>query len=613
MADLVLVGDSGRTWPVGDLIEQGAEGTVFDVVSDDPPRVVKISRGPLDDAALQSECDTYRLLAREGLFGVFPAVFDVGRTTEGRTFVVLEHAGQSLHEWGPTASLADVLETFAVAARTVDRAQGVTLDGLCLVHRDIKPGNLMRRQVASPEVLLIDLGVARSRRATPTQLQSMVGTRGFAPIDQLLGRQCDPDPTWDRFALGASLYQVLCGDTPKAVTLAEAFLTHNGRDLRTLSQLRDDQLTADQSDQLEALAPLPLDQLVDLRRLRFLTADDLDRLQRELAGRLHDRPQLVRPVLDHLVAALRLVMAPDPRHRAPDLHGFAAHLRAAAALLAAGPLPQAPRRRSRLPLLLAAATLLSVPVAAMMRDGDPAPSLPALVVPAGAGSASLAVMTTELTQGQARALLGEEPWLGDQLVGTRNLGPCSTWRGQDLLGDALPAVCIDFDTALRLANAASAADGLQPAYVFDDGWSWDRSANGWRLPTETEWETAASAGVHEVWSGPAEDPCAVANLYDATGHAALHSRSRAAPCDDGFAGPAPAGSLAPNAWGLHDMSGNVWEWCWDLDGSRRVRKGGSWASRPSDSHVFAHNSAGSEVRLNNAGVRFVRTVSLEEE
>jgi formylglycine-generating enzyme required for sulfatase activity len=152
-------------------------------------------------------------------------------------------------------------------------------------------------------------------------------------------------------------------------------------------------------------------------------------------------------------------------------------------------------------------------------------------------------------------------------------------------------------------------------------WLAKRTGKGYRLPTEAEWEYAARAGTRgsRFWeTGDAEDseaPCRFANGQDRTldesGYfneptkRALESQGLWAPfkCADGHVNTAPIGTLEPNAWGLHDVLGNVWEWVQDcyedtyegapVDGSAlepaspepcgaRVVRGGSWFNGPRD-------------------------------
>ena len=116
-------------------------------------------------------------------------------------------------------------------------------------------------------------------------------------------------------------------------------------------------------------------------------------------------------------------------------------------------------------------------------------------------------------------------------------------------------------------------------------WLNARTGGGYRLPTESEWEYAARAGSESKYS-----------WGDFIGNNRANCASGRDGCGDKWGNTAPVGSFAPNAWGLHDMHGNVWEWvedCWkssyvgapsdgsarrDEDCSLRVIRGGSWGS-----------------------------------
>ena len=141
-----------------------------------------------------------------------------------------------------------------------------------------------------------------------------------------------------------------------------------------------------------------------------------------------------------------------------------------------------------------------------------------------------------------------------------------------------PAINVTWTDAVEYCNWRSRKDGLAPAYILDGGRvTCDWTAEGYRLPTEAEWEYAARGGRKtrgNPYSGGG-DPETVA-WYS------LNSGNRSH----------PVGGKAPNELGLLDMSGNVWEWCWDWyagypagrasdprgpDGAAlRVVRGGAW-------------------------------------
>jgi formylglycine-generating enzyme required for sulfatase activity len=148
--------------------------------------------------------------------------------------------------------------------------------------------------------------------------------------------------------------------------------------------------------------------------------------------------------------------------------------------------------------------------------------------------------------------------------------------------DDRPVNNVSWLDAVRFCNELSAREGLTPCYRFDgDDVTWDRTAGGYRLLTEAEWEYACRAGTTTRWSfGDAEDLLPE--------HAWFEGNSERT--------PQPVGGKRANAWGLHDMHGNVWEWCWDwygrysaaaaadpmgpAEGEGRVLRGGAFDGPP---------------------------------
>lgn len=154
--------------------------------------------------------------------------------------------------------------------------------------------------------------------------------------------------------------------------------------------------------------------------------------------------------------------------------------------------------------------------------------------------------------------------------------PGSSWRDPVFKqGDKEPVVCVSWNDANAYAN-----------------WLKGETGKDYRLPTEAEWEYAARAGGenHFPWGGEPSHEHANYGKDECCGGVAIGR--------DRWVNTSPAGAFPANAFGLHDMHGNVWEWtadCWNssykgspTDGAawnsgdcgRRVLRGGSWDDKP---------------------------------
>jgi formylglycine-generating enzyme required for sulfatase activity len=175
-------------------------------------------------------------------------------------------------------------------------------------------------------------------------------------------------------------------------------------------------------------------------------------------------------------------------------------------------------------------------------------------------------------------------------------GPEFTWRtSTSAPAEKCPVVQVSWTDATEFCHWLSGLEGRL-----------------YRLPTEVEWEYSCRAGTTTRFSsGDHEDTLeGVANVADASYSASWPDSKRAditVTWDDGYPSVAPVGRFRPNAWSLHDMHGNVWEWCVDWfdagayarykqgdltptsSGDDRIVRGGSWSDpRP---HLFALRSS----------------------
>ncbi|MBL9005225.1 MAG: formylglycine-generating enzyme family protein [Myxococcales bacterium] len=215
----------------------------------------------------------------------------------------------------------------------------------------------------------------------------------------------------------------------------------------------------------------------------------------------------------------------------------------------------------------------------------------------------LYVMETEVTQGQYKAVQGNNPAASEKE--TSDSSECSEYG----VGTTLPVHCVTWFETVRYANGLSMKEGLEVCYAINgDQVTWPKGVQcrGFRLLTEAEWEYAAWASMRTVYAGGNRSDEYL--WYDENSGSSMHAvRTR-----------------RPNAWGLYDMSGNVWEWVWDwyteepwklgdidpvgpLNSLDRVSRGGSWANGAQYARVAnrGHDDPGS--RGGAQGFRLVRS------
>jgi len=197
---------------------------------------------------------------------------------------------------------------------------------------------------------------------------------------------------------------------------------------------------------------------------------------------------------------------------------------------------------------------------------------------------------TEVTRDQWEALMG--PW---------------SFTYPNASG-SYPVNEISWYDVLAYANALSASEGFTPVYVINGAdTTQNLNADGYRLPTEAEWEYAARCGEDLLYAGSDE--------LDSVGWYVANAGGASR----------PVAGKSPNACGLHDMSGNVWEWVWDrmdfgysgepeIDptgpaaGTNRVLRGGNWNYGASLCRVANRYAVGPVDSDEISGFRLARTV-----
>ena len=230
----------------------------------------------------------------------------------------------------------------------------------------------------------------------------------------------------------------------------------------------------------------------------------------------------------------------------------------------------------------------------------------------------LIVSDHEVTRGEYKAVMGSDP----------STASANDKDGNELEGDAVlnnPVNYVSWYDALVYCNKLSMLENLTPCYSIDgstdpDDWgevptssnsTWNAAtcnyeAEGYRLPTEAEWEWLARGGENYEYAGSD-------NVDDVAWYTSNTNDT----------GTRDVKTKAPNGYGLYDMSGNVYEWCWDwygsisdssaadgaASGSYRVSRGGSWFNYGSLCKVADRSNFSPYSRYNRCGLRVVRPSS----
>ncbi|HUS24759.1 MAG TPA: SUMF1/EgtB/PvdO family nonheme iron enzyme [Candidatus Binatia bacterium] len=595
----------------------------------------------LKEARVLARFRHHNLIQVHRFFEAHNTAYFVMEYAQGTTLAALTKNGATLPEDRLRAVLLPVL-----AGLEKVHAEGV-------LHRDIKPDNIIVRDDGTP--VLIDFGAARQNLNQMTRSILSVLTAGYAPLEQYAS-DGNQGPWTDLYAIGAVAYRAVTGRKPADAVnrvrndpLVPASVAAAGRYTPSFLAAIDWALRVDAEDRprdvpafraaLEGSAavpvagtapavapPVPEDATEILRtplpparrRWRTLAAIAGGIAVLALVAWLFSRrapapaaPVVSAPPVMPATAPATMAVATPPAAPATAPATVAAET---AAPQTAGPAPavarekpgprKAPRSsRTVIATLTSGATFRDCPQCPLM-VAVPAGDFQMGSVP-GPGAAAWEGPAHRVTLAHPLAVARDEVTFGEWQACVAAKACPAVARGRGDGTDAAPAVNISWDEARQYVLFLTKTAGRT-----------------YRLPTEAEWEYAARAGTtsSRFWGDTRKDQCRYANAADRS-TAGLEAGLPGADCDDGFSALAPAGALQANAFGLHHMAGNAWEWtqdCWSDDYSRaaadgsaadsagcalRVIRGGSWRTKPESLRSANRGRSAPEHRGEDLGFR----------
>ncbi|MEL6346430.1 MAG: bifunctional serine/threonine-protein kinase/formylglycine-generating enzyme family protein [Myxococcota bacterium] len=467
-----------------------------------------------------------------------------------------------------------------------------------VVHRDLKPSNLFlsRPLRGGPvQVRLMDFGIAKVRERERELTQpdgGMMGTLLYMSPEQL-EQPSSVDQRTDIFAMGALLYAMLVGRSP--------FDDEN--DFHIMKRITEGRYTAPGSSVPETLTAVIASALSPALSARLPNAASfIDALEAAARAERYRRARRLLRAVEVYGLPHRWWLPEDPDEHwiRQQEHRLQAWLREHAPTAPGGPPPPLARvEEGADPLerwtLSGGTELVLLPITGGTyqmgspknephRHDDEGP--PRQVTLSG-----FSLMRAPLTRAQWEAVTGADP----------SAFPDDPHR---------PVAQVSWLDAIRFANQLSAQHGLKAAYRFESGVvRWDRTANGFRLPTEAEWEYACRAGTTQArWSSA---PIGSVAWYADNSNEQTH----------------PVGQKAANPWGLVDLLGNVYEWCFDRlgayqpddvlepagasAGALRVLRGGSYRSAANDLRAAFRNGREPDFRHPSVGLRLARGATVK--
>lgn len=470
-----------------------------------------------------------------------------------------------------------------------------------IVHRDVKPSNIIVNTQANDAVKVMDFGIARLLTSSHlTSTGTKLGTVHYMSPEQVLEAK-DIDQRSDLYSAGIVFYEMLSGrlpfddDTASDFRIQEQIIKNPVPDPRMIYAY-----ISDKSVEL-------LNQLT--QKDREARPNGFHSLSHLLEANAKPIPAKVNPVV-HVPKPNPVSLSSTPQAQHPNPKATeAAEEKPPQREEMATPSSKSSRKALWfiLVIVIIAAVVVIITLPKAKEEGREMVMVAGGTFSMGSENGdkdekpihSVTVSTfyiapREVTQQQWREVMGNNPSYHS--------------------GDNLPVENISWLDAVDFCNRLSEAEGLTPCYTnTGNGYSCNWSANGYRLPTESEWEYAARGGANSQgykYSG--------SNNADEVAWTSANSQNSTR----------PVATLKANELGLYDMSGNVLEWCWDWhadsypfsgnpiidprgasSGKHRVLRGGSWRHEAYFSRV-THRSTATlpEGRLPRVGFRLVRSM-----
>ena len=416
--------------------------------------------------------------------------------------------------------------------------------GKGIIHRDIKPSNILLDE--NDNVKVMDFGIARMTEGPGlTQTGSQMGTLVYMSPEQIRDSK-HVDERTDIYSLGVSFYEMLTGKPPY-----------------------DEQNSSD----FDIRVSIVQDNLPDPRKIYPYISDESLLLLDGLTQKERDqRFPLSALISDELPETHRTTTVAKPK---PVLE-----------------------KKHEVSSLYQAVHQTTIDTNMIFVQG---------------GSFQMGSADSSDNQKPVHEVRVSSFWIGKYQITQKEWVEVMGKNPSEYKGDRLPVQNVSWYDAVEYCNKRSIREGLTPCYSYSSygtnpanwpaGWntsdynhdnvSCDWNALGYRLPTEEEWEYAARGGLEThgyTYSG--------SNDID---EVAWYSGNKSS------SGTKQVGSKLPNELGIYDISGNVWEWCWDIyRGACRVVRGGSWFNFASNCAVSYRSGYGAALSGNDLGFRVCR-------